>query len=237
MMAGCTQIPKQHSGEEAIKLTADIIANYDVASNIGYDQFVGSTDELNEIIDLFMEDNSASDSMHLFFAANTAYKLNRPRDAMFLLYAAQLRKHLDYKRFELGDADGNNVETYLGYLNFGASEIINPLGMQHPALFSEAIRMIEQWEIVPGDDAYYPVEDYGEPKVSKSHWPIIANEGKQSFLSEFAYKMEKMIRNPQVLEAARFIQDYNFGKIPATPENDLKFKEYSELVDSVFESN
>ena len=41
--------------------------------------------------------------------------------------------------------DGNNIETYLGYLNQGAGQDINPISIKNPELFSDFIRMIESW--------------------------------------------------------------------------------------------
>lgn len=233
IIAGCTQIAQKDSNDVANALTVEQIENFKVASNVGNDYFIGTTEEQNKIVDLFIIDNSASDSMYLYIATNTAQLLNRPKDAMFLFYAAQLRKSFDYKRFELGEADGNNIQTYLGYLNFGASQIINPLAIQNPKPFSEAIRMIEVWDTIPANNAYYPLEVYGEAKVPKDQWKSIADEDKESFLNEFAYTQEKMLNDPKVLETLRFIQDYNFGRISDTPENEQKYQEYLEIINSI----
>jgi hypothetical protein len=207
-------------------LTSEKITILKVASNVGNDYFIGSPEEQNGIVDMFVKDNSASDSTYLYCAANTAKLLNRSKDAMFLFFAAQLRKSFDYQRFGLGEADGNNIQTYLGYLNEGAGQGINPLAIQNPKLFSEAIRMIEGWSIVPSDDAYYPKEDYGEAKLAKDQWQAAAQAKKESFLNEFAYKQEKLFNDPKGLEAMRFVQDYNFGKIAHNTENDKKYQEY-----------
>lgn len=216
-------------------LTAEKIKNLKVASNVGNDYFIGSLEEQNGIVDMFVKDNSVSDSTYLYFAANTAQLLNRPKDAMFLFFAAQLRKSFDYQRFALGEADGNNIQTYLGYLNQVAGQSINPLAIQNPKLFSEAIRIIEGWNIVPVDDAYYPKENYGEAKLAKDQWQVVAKEKKDSFLNEFAYKQEKLFNDPKTLEALRFVQDYNFGKIPHSSENDQKYQEYLKVVNAVTE--
>lgn len=216
-------------------LTVEKIKSLKVASNVGNDYFIGSPEEQNGIVDMFVKDNSASDSTYLYFAANTAQLLNRPKDAMFLFFAAQLRKSFDYQRFALGEADGNNIQTYLGYLNQGAGQGINPLAVQNPKLFSEAIRMIEGWNIVPADDAYYPKENYGEAKLAKDQWQVVAKEKKDSFLNEFAYKQEKLFNDPKGLEVIRFVQDYNFGKIPHNSVNDQKYQEYLKVVNALME--
>lgn len=210
-------------------LTSEKIKNLPFNINVGQDNFIGSPEELNNIVNLFVRDNSASDSVYLYIAANTAQLLDRPKDAMFLFFAAQLRKRFDYERFKLGKADGNNVQTYLEYLNSGAGQGINPLAIQNPELFSEAIRMVEKWDVVPADNAYYPKELYGEVKITKDQWSSIAQQGKDSFLKEFAYKQEKKLGDPKILEALRFLQDYNFGKIPSSPENDQKYKDSLEI--------
>ena len=216
-------------------LTAEKISTLKVALNVGNDYFIGSQEEQNGIVDMFVKDNSASDSSYLYFAANTAQLLNRPKDAMFLFFAAQLRKNFDYQRFELGEADGNNVQTYLGYLNQGAGHGINPLAIQNPKLFSEAIRMIEGWNVVPADDADYPKENYGEAKLAKDQWQAMAQTEKESFLNEFAYKREKLFNDPKGLEAIRFVQDYNFDIIPHNSVNDQKYQEYLKVVNTMME--
>lgn len=203
--------------------------NLKIQMNVGNDYFIGTTEEQNKNIDALVSDNSKVDSVYLYVAANTAYALERPKDAMFLLYAAQLRKSFDYTRFGLGEADGNNIETYLGYLNQGAGQDINPLAIQHPELFSVAVRMIEKWNVVPANDANYSEDEYGKVQVEEGKWQDIADAKKKSFLEEFAYKQEKVLTNPKGLEASRFIVDYNSGKIPQGSENDAKYGEYMKV--------
>ena len=152
---------------------------------------------------------------------------------MFLLYAAQLRKSFDYQRFKLGQANGNNIQTYLNYLNFSAGQNISPLTVQNPDLYSDTIRMIEKWDIVPADDAYYPIEYYCEVKIAKDQYSLLANETKESFLNEFAYKYEKLLNDPKTLEVARFLQDYNFGNIPNNSQNQKKYKQCLEIFNSI----
>ncbi len=215
------------------KLTVEKIKSLQVALNVGNDYFIGSPEEQNEIVDMFIKDNSMSDSMYLYFAANTAQLLGRTKDSMFLFFAAQLRKSFDYKRFELGEADGNNIQTYLGYLNDGAGQNINPLAIQNPKLFSEAIRMIEEWDIEPDENAYYVKENYGEVKISKDDIKLAEKESKDSFLNEFAYKQEKLFNNHEGLEAIRFVQDYNFGKVPYDDASEKKYQESLKVVNTI----
>lgn len=216
-------------------LTAEKIRSLKVASNVGNDYFIGSPADQNVIVDMFVKDNSASDSTYLYLAANTARLLNRPKEAMFLFFAAQLRKSFDYQRFELDKADGNNIQTYLEYLNNGAGQGINPLAIQNPQLFSEAVRMIEEWNVVPADDADYSQEIYGEAKLTKDEWPVAAQAKKDSFLTDFAYKQEELFSDSKALEAMRFVQDYNFGKIPRNSINDQKYEEYLNVVHAMME--
>lgn len=211
-------------------LTVEKIKSFKIVTNVGNDYFIGTPEEQNEVVDMFLADNSMSDSMYMFLAANTAHLLNRPKEAMFLFFTAQLRKRFDYERFELGEANGNNVQTYLQYLNFGAGQDINPLAIQNPKFFSEAIRMIEAWDVVPSSEAYYLKEDYGEIKLTKEQCQKLAKDIKDSFLSEFAYKQEKLFNDPKMLEMLRFVQDYNFGKIQHDLENNKKYQEYLKVI-------
>ena len=219
-----------YQGNNMDVLSVEKIKGFEVAKNVGNDYFIGSPDEQSSIVDEFVNDNSMSDSVYLYIAANTAQIINRPKEAMFLFFSAQLRKRLDIKRFGLGDADGDNVQTYLGYLNEGAGQAINPLAVQNPKLYSEAIRMIEKWDIIPADNANYPIESYGTVKMSKDQIQEVSKGTKESFLNDFAYKQEKALDDPKVLAAMVFLQDYNFGKIPHSSENDKKYQEYRKVV-------
>lgn len=214
-------------------LKAEKMSGLKVATNVGNDHFVGTPEEQNETVDMFVEDNSLSelsDLMYLYLAANTAHLLNRPKEAMFLFYAAQLRKSFEYEIFAFGAGNGSDIQTYLAYLNQGAGQDINPLAVQNPEIFSEAIRMIEKWSVAPAEGAY---AEYGKPQIAKSEWQTIGDKKKNSFLNEFAYKQEKILGNPETLAASRFMLDYNFGKIPRNPENEQKYEEYSKMVNSI----
>src|SRR5258708_12911 len=99
-------------------LTANSIQSLKTSSNDpSGDYFIGSPDEQKKIVSAFVADNSRSDPTYLYIAADTAYRIGDIKDAGFLFYAAQIRKHFDTKRYALGDANGNNVQTYWGFLN------------------------------------------------------------------------------------------------------------------------
>jgi hypothetical protein len=210
------------------------LSNTKVAVRIGNDHFTGTEEEQNKIVDMFISDNSKSDSVDLYRAANTANLLNRTKDAMFLFYAAQLRKAFDYKRFGLDERDMEmeyvSTIEYLEYLNYESGVDINPLVIQNPKQFSEVIRILETWNIIPSDDSYKYRDDY---VIKKESWEKTAKEIKDSFLNEFAYKQEKLLSDTQTLEMMRFIQDYNFGNIPNTEENGEKSIKYLEIINSL----
>jgi hypothetical protein len=76
------------------------------------DAFVGSRESLMPLIDDFVADSSMASPMFLYFAANTAFRLGRIEDSAFLFYAAQLRRAVDFQRYNiLPEPDGNNAVT------------------------------------------------------------------------------------------------------------------------------
>ena len=81
------------------------------------DYFIASREDQKNIVSAFVEDNSKSDPTCLYLAANTAYRNGEIKEAAFLFYAAQIRKRFDYKRYGLGKANGDNIQTYWGFLN------------------------------------------------------------------------------------------------------------------------
>lgn len=217
-------------------LTAEKISKLKTSSNDpAGDYFVGSMEEQKTIVSAFVADNSKSDPTYLYIAANTAFRVGDIKDAGFLFYAAQIRKGFDYKRYGLGEADGNNVQTYWGFLNETTGASVNPSILRNPKEFSEAIDMISKWQVVPADDALYPQDSYGSFAVQKGQWQSIADEIKKGFMDNFGNKYKKLLSDPKNVEAFNFVQDYNFGKITHNSENDQKYQEYMKLVNKALE--
>ena len=194
------------------------------------DYFIGSPEEQKHIVRAFVADNSKSDPTYLYIAANTAYRIGQVKEAGFLFYAAQIRKAFDYKRYGLGEADGNNIQTYWGFLNATTGVAVNPAILRKPQEFSEVVDMIGKWQVVPVDDALYPKEYYGSYAVSRDQWPALAAALKQEFMDKFGNKYKKVLSDSKNVEAFNFVQDYNFGKIPHNPENDRKYQEYLKVI-------
>ncbi len=216
-----------------IPLTADKIKSLKATSNNpAGDYFVGSPEEQKQIVAAFVADNSKSDSTYLYIAANTAFQVGDIKNAGFLFFAAQIRKSFDYKRYGLGDADGNNIQTYLDFLNQTVGDSVNSAIMRQPQEFSQAIDMLDQWQVVPADDALYDQKDYGSPVISENQWPAVADQVKKDFMDNFGRKMQTFLNDPKNAEAMIFVQDYNFGKIPHTPDNDQKYQQYKAIVDA-----
>ncbi len=92
-----------------VPLTAEKIQFLSATTNEpSGDYYLGSAVEQGWIVDAFVNDNSKSDPIHLYLAARTAMRIGDIEDAGFLFYAAQIRKHLDARRFtppktELGE--------------------------------------------------------------------------------------------------------------------------------------
>jgi hypothetical protein len=227
-------LPTAASQPIASSLTVKQIGSLrSTTNNPSGDYFIGSPEEQKDIVSAFVRDNSKSDPTFLYLAANTAYKIGEIKEAAFLFYAAQIRKHLDYKRYGLGDAHGSDIQTYWGFLNHTIGESVNLSITRKPREFSEAIDMISKWQVVPADDALYDERSYGAYVLPKNQWQAAADSIKKEFMEMFGNKYKTFLSDPRNAEALIFVQDYNFGKIPHTPENDQKFQKNQDIVNKV----
>jgi hypothetical protein len=212
-------------------LTAKLIESLRATANDpGGDYFIASHEDQKNIVSAFVEDNSKSDPTCLYLAANTAYRIGEIKEAAFLFYAAQIRKRFDYKRYGLGNANGSDVQTYWGFLNQALGESLNQAITRSPREFSEVVDMLGKWQVVPADDALYVKTMYGAYVLPKSQWQATADSIKKDFMDNYGYKWKQFLSNPENAEALFFVQDYNFNKIPHTPENTLKFQKYRDTV-------
>jgi hypothetical protein len=182
------------------------------------------------MVDGFVADNSKADSVALFVAANTAIKIGEVKDAGFLFYAAQTRKRFDSKRYGLGDAKRREIQAYWDFLEQPIGQDVNPAITRRPQDFSDVVDRIAKWQVVPADDALYDMKLYGALVLPKDQWQVAGETEKKNFLDNFGNKQKTFLSNPQNVEALIFVQDYNFGKIPHTPENSQKYEKYLETM-------
>ncbi len=189
----------------------------------GGDYFIGSDETLKPVIEFILQDSSKLDAVQLYIAANTAFRLNLLSDSGFLFYAAQIRKAFDIQRFGLAAANGNNVTTYLGFLNQTIGEKINPTLMASPENFAKAIDKLETWNVVPAADANYPQKEYGKPAIPQKDWASLGASLKEDFLKSFGRKMKTFLSDPKNADAFRTVQDFNFGRLPKNPANQAKY--------------
>jgi len=186
------------------------------------DAFVDSRERLMPLIDAFVADNSLASPMFLYFAANTAFRLGRVEDAAFLFYGAQLRRAVDFQRYNIDTtANGNNAATYLGFLNQTTGVAINPAIMRLPAAFTSVIARLERWDVVASRRAFYP--EFAEAKgfrVPEAEWPALARRTKQGFMDQFGKRMVTLLGDKQYFEAFSFVQRVNLGEIGKDDKNE-----------------
>ena len=194
------------------------------------DYFIASREQQKNIVSAFVEDNSKSDPTYLYLAANTAYRIGEIKEAAFLFYAAQIRKRFDYTRYGLGKANGDNIQTYWGFLNQTLVESVPSAITRKPQEFSEVIDMLDKWQVVPADDALYIKTMYGAYVLPKNQWQAAGDSIKKDFMDNYGYKHKRFLSNPENAEALAFVHDYNFNQIPHTPENDRKFQKCRDIV-------
>ena len=199
------------------------------------DAFVGSRESLMPLIDDFVADSSMASPMFLYFAANTAFRLGRIEDSAFLFYAAQLRRAVDFQRYNISpEPDGNNAVTYLMFLNETTGMSINPAIMRQPAQFSSVIARLEKWEIVPAAQAYYP--EFAEAKGFKlppAQWPELARKTKQGFMDAFGKRMVTLLSDKEYFEAFVFVQKVNLGEIKESKETLERYIKMEDLMEAI----
>lgn len=184
-------------------LTAEKIKSLKTTSNNqSGDYFIGSPEEQKTIVAAFVADNSKSDSTYLYIAANTAYRIGDIKDAGFLFYAAQLRKQFDIKRYGLGKSNGNNIQTYWGFLNETTGQLVNSAVVKNFEIFAEAVDMINRWQVIPSDDAFYPADEYGKYVLSRPTWEATAEAIKQDFKVEFVDVINSWFKTQPALSPA-----------------------------------
>jgi len=154
----------------ASPLTAKLIESLRATANDpGGDYFIASANSKRRLSSAFVEDNSKSDPTSLYLAANTAYRIGELKEAAFSFTAAQIRKAFDYKRYGLGKANGDNIQTYWGFLNQALVSPLNTAISRSPREFSEVVDMLGKWQVVPADDALYVKTMYGAYVLPKSN--------------------------------------------------------------------
>src|SRR5258708_8887038 len=131
----------------------------------------------------------------LFLAANTAYRIGELKEAAFLFYAAQIRKAFDYKRYGLGKANGDNIQTYWGFLNQALGESLNQAITRSPREFSEVVDMLGKWQVVPADDALYVKTMYCAFLPPKRQWQATPDSLKKDFIDNYHYTLKKVFSN------------------------------------------
>ena len=176
------------------------------------------------LIDAIVQDASLVSPTYLFLASKTAFNLGRLGDAAFLFYAAQLRTKFDIDRYGLSTQSADSPTIYLGFLRQTIGESINPAVMREPATFAAVVKRLEQWEIVPSRDAYYPELNLTPKlKIPPEKWPETAAGIRKSFIDVFG-RQAKLLNDREYFEAFRFVQAMNFGDVPSTPENRARFE-------------
>ena len=218
------------------RLTVDRLEKLKATSNDpAGDSFGGSRAELMALIDDFVADSSLASPLYLYFAANTALRLERIEDAAFLFYAAQLRRAFDFQRYDIARIpEGEGLAIYFGFLNETTGMSVNPAIMRRPPQFAAVVAKLETWELVPSRQAYYP--EFAEAKgfkVPAADWPALARQVKQGFMDQFARRMITVLNDKAYFEAFLFVQQVNLGEIEATAAAMEKFEANEKAMEAI----
>jgi len=207
------------------RITIDLLKSLkSTANDPSGDAFGGSRDELTRLIDAMVQDASLVSPTYLFLASKTAFNLGRLEDAAFLFYAAQLRAKFDLDRYSVPTQSADSPAIYLGFLRQTIGDSINPAVMREPATFAAVVKRLEQWEIVPSPQAFYPeFETKPKLKLPPEQWPSHAASLRKEFMSVFG-RQARLLNDREYFEAFRFVQAMNFGEVPSTSENKARFE-------------
>lgn len=197
-------------------------------------EFLGKTpSDQKARISKLVNDGSEADAIVLYSAASIAYNLDDKNNAVFLFYAAQLRKAFDTQRFGLTQPNGNNVETLLDTMNESLGQTVNQLAFRDAAAFSYAMEKLKAWDIVSDETSPFYTQ-YGTPILDKSKWKAAAETVRTNYTTNFFDKLTKFQADPANIRKIIFIQDYNAGKIDKNEENTQKYQEYTQAFQKVF---
>jgi TonB family protein len=196
------------------------------------DSFVADKAQLGAIVDGFAADPSLAGPLHLYLAANTAFRLGRVEDAGYLFYAAQMRRRFELQRHaDDAEPDGNNAATYLGFLNQTTGMSVNPAIMRDPAKFAAVIARLEGFDVVPPRDAFLPEFEKARVTLPAAEWPAAAAQIKTSFLEQFGRPLARLLADPEFFKAFSLTQDVNMGRVELKTDADRKrFEEAAAMV-------
>lgn len=196
------------------------------------DAFTGSREHLTTIVDAIVADSALVSPMLLFFAAQTAFSLNRLEDAALLFYGAQLRTSFDFSRYDIPNTpDSGDTARYLGFLRKTIGANINSAIMLQPKRFAAVIDRLDRWQVVPSPQAFYP--EFANAKGFKTPaatWPSMAATLKGRFMLEFGRKQARLLQDAQYFEAFRFVQAMTLGQMADTPANRARFQKANEEI-------
>ncbi len=194
------------------------------------DAFTGSREHQTTVVNAIVADASLVSPMLLFFAAQTAYSLNRLEDAALLFYGAQLRASFDFSRFDIPNTpDTGHTARYLSFLRKTIGANVNSAIMLQPKRFAAAIERLERWNVVPSPQAFYPeFANANGFKTPAEKWPSMAATLKGRFMLEFGRKQARLLQDAQYFEAFKIVQAMNLGQVTDTPANRDRFQKANE---------
>ena len=194
------------------------------------DAFTGTREHLTSVVNAIAADTALVSPMLLFFAAQTAFSLNRLEDAAFLFYAAQLRASFDFSRYDIpGTPETGDTARYLSFLRKTIGHNVNSAIMVQPKQFATVMDRLERWTVVPSPQAYYP--EFANAKgfrTPAAKWPSMAATFKGRFMVEFGRKQARLLQDAQYFEAFKIVQAMNLGRMSDTPANRTRFQKANE---------
>jgi hypothetical protein len=108
--------------------------------------FKGSPEEQQKLVDAVLKKTARIDSMTMFIAADTAFKLGRLEDSAFLLQAARFRSMMDMNRFPPKSRGSESPGIYLSFLSANAGQVIAPAAMEKPEVLAAVGRRFAAWD-------------------------------------------------------------------------------------------
>jgi hypothetical protein len=150
----------------------------------------------------------------LYLAAFRAQEKNQLEDAIFLLYAAQLRAQFDTKCFRPKGEGPESPWVLYSALQQDVGAEINPKILSNTKIFAKAIERITAWNPKASKD-YQPDYPFSARKTEQEAHAVAMPERIKSI--DGLKRTYALLQNPEFFAALQIVQAYNLGAFANRP--------------------
>ncbi|MCE1205381.1 MAG: hypothetical protein LWW79_12350 [Holophagaceae bacterium] len=162
--------------------------------NEPFASFKGDEKQQSDLVDIVIKKTNSIDSFTLFIAADTAYKLKRFTDAVFLFHVARIRAFADSRFFPYTRGGGDSPGIYLAFLNENAGQVIQAWMSTNLDSFQGILDRLSGWDsdvIINYSPGWTPSKSADEKDKN-----LTRNQLRDQYLSGFR-NMAKLFNIPE----------------------------------------